>query len=70
MQDRPTKRHSVAKPGGTSAVEVDLADRLVGCGARPRVAAEDAVSGVTGLELSVIAGGETEILGRPPEHLA
>src|SRR5439155_14360419 len=45
-------------------------DRLVGCGARPRVVGEDTVRGVTGLDLDVIAGGETEILGRTPEHLA
>ena len=58
VQDRPTKRHRVAKPGGARAVEVDLADRLVGCGARPRVGGEDTVSGVTGLDLDVIADGD------------
>src|SRR5437764_13255964 len=51
VQDRPSKRHDVAKPGGARAVEIDLADRLVRSGPRPRVAAEDAVSCVTGLEL-------------------
>jgi len=29
VEDRPSKRHGVAKPGGGRGVEVEFADRLV-----------------------------------------
>jgi hypothetical protein len=52
------------------SVEVEFDDRLVGCGVRSCVIAEDAVDGVAWIELDVVARGETPWLGGPSEEIA
>jgi hypothetical protein len=70
VEDRPSKRHCVAKPGDGCRVEVEFADRLVACVACPREERKNAVGGVAGIELHVVARLKPPRPGGPSEDLA
>jgi hypothetical protein len=70
VEDRPSKRHGVTKPGDGRSVEVDLADRFVASDACPREERKHAVGGVDGIEFHVVARLKPPRAGGPSEDFA